>query len=224
LDPEAAAFYAGLDTNRLKGFTVDGPLHERAVVVGGVRGEEQAAATEILWESQMLGAPIEAWPFVAGALLLFGSGFGSWRLKNGTATSCLRCGRVFCPRCQPGRRGELCSQCHHIFVKKEGVDARVRVQKMGEIKSWHRLLRIRPIVCAVFAPGGGHLSSGRFWPGLLLLLPASFLEARLLFGGGEFPSPWSLGGAAAAWTAGGGIVLLAGLWLLSLGLTLRFED
>jgi hypothetical protein len=131
---------------------------------------------------------------------------------------------VFCPRCQPGRRGELCSQCHHIFVKKEGVDARVRVQKMGDIKSWGRLLRVRHIACAVLAPGGGHLSNGRFWPGVLLLLPASFFEARVLLGHGEFPSPWSLGSAASSWFVGAGVAGFAALWLLSLWLTIRFED
>jgi tetratricopeptide (TPR) repeat protein len=225
IDPEAAAFYAGLDTNRLKGFTVDSlPGTDELWRMAEANGEEQAAATDMLWESQMLGAPIGAWPFVAGALVLLGAGLGAWRLKNGTATACQRCGRVFCVRCQPGRQGELCSQCHHIFVKKEGVDARSRVQKMGEIKAWHRMLRIRHIVCAALAPGGGHLSGGRFWPGVALLLPASFLEARLVFGGGQFPSPWSLGGAAASWASGAGIAVFAALWVLSMALTLRFED
>ena len=225
LDPESATMYAGLDATRLKGYTVDGlsrPQELWALV--GAGGEEQAAATDHLWESLMLGASIGAWPAVIGVLLLLGAGLGFWRLKRGAATECSRCGRVFCPRCQPGRRGELCLQCHHIFVKKEGVDARVRVQKMGDIKSWGRLLRVRHIVCAVLAPGGGHLSHGRFWPGVLLLLPASFLEARVLFGQGEFPSPWSLGSGASSWFVGAGAVCFAGLWLLSLLLTLRLED
>ena len=214
LDPEAAAFYAGLDTTRLKGFTVDGLSRTQELwALARASGEEQSAAADHLWEALMLGAPIGAWPAVVGALLLLGAGLGAWRLKSGTATACNRCGRVFCPRCQPGRRGELCSQCHHIFVKKEGVDARVRVQKMGDIKSWGRLVRVRHIACAVLAPGGGHLSNGRFWPGVLLLLPASFFEARVLLGHGEFPSPWSLGSAASSWFVGAGVAGFAALWL-----------
>ena len=187
-------------------------------------GEDQSAATDHLWEALMLGAPINAWPVVIGVLLLLGAGLGAWRLKRGEATACRRCGRVYCPNCQPGRSGDLCSQCHHIFIKKEGVDARVRVRKMGEIKSWERLLRIRHIVCAVLAPGGGHLSAGRFWPGVLLLLPASFFEARVLLGHGGFPSPWSLGSAASSWFVGIGAAGFAALWLLSLWLTVRFDD
>jgi tetratricopeptide (TPR) repeat protein len=225
LDPESAAFYAGLDTSRLKGYTVDGHSRTQDLwALARASGEEQSAATDHLWEALMLGPPIGAWPAVFGALLLLGAGFGFWRLKRGMATGCRRCGRVYCLRCQPGRRGELCSQCHHIFVKKEGVDARVRVQKMGDIKSWGRRLRVRHIACAVLAPGGGHLSNGRFWPGVALLLPASFLEARVLLGHGEFPSPWSLGSAASSWFVGAGVAAFAALWLLSLWLTIRFED
>jgi tetratricopeptide (TPR) repeat protein len=225
LDPDAAAFYAGLDASRLKGFTVDGFSRPQELwALARAKGEEQSAATDHLWESLMLGASINAWPVVFGALLLLGAGLGAWRLKSGAATACDRCGRTFCPSCQPGRRGVLCSQCHHIFVKKEGVDARVRVQKMGDIKSWERRLRWRHIACAVIAPGGGHLSSGRFWPGVLMLLPASFFEARVLLGHGEFPSPWSLGSAASSWFVGAGVVGFAALWLLSLWLTVRFDD
>lgn len=225
LDPESAAFYGGLDTSRLKGFTVDGLSRTQELwVLARAVGEEKSAATEHLWGALMLGAPIGAWPAVVGAFLLLGAAFGFWMIKRGTATMCHRCGRVFCPRCQPGRRGELCSQCQHIFIKKEGVDARVRVQKMGDIKSWARLLRMRHIACAVLAPGGGHLSSGRFWPGVLLLLPASFFEARVLLGSGEFPSPWSLGSAATSWFVGAAAVGFAALWLISLWLTVRFED
>jgi tetratricopeptide (TPR) repeat protein len=225
LDPEAAAFYSGLDPSRLKGFTVDAlPPAGDLWTLARAPGDEQAAATHFLWESLMLGAPIGLWPVVVAALLTLGAGLGAWRINRGTASACTRCGRVFCPRCQPGRRGEFCLQCHHIFVKKEGVDARARVQKMSDIKSRQRRLRLRHLACAAIAPGGGHLSAGAFLPGLLLLLPASVLEPRVLFGHGAFPSPWSLGSAASSSFGGAAAVVLAALWLLSLWLTFRFKD
>jgi hypothetical protein len=160
----------------------------------------------------MLGAGRELWPAVVEALRCSAAGWGLAAQAQSPPPAALQ-PRVL--RCQPGRRGDLCSQCHHIFVKKEGVDARVRVQKMGEIKSWGRLLRVRHIACAVLAPGGGHLSNGRFWPGVLLLLPASFFQARMLLGYGEFPSPWSLGSAASSWFVGVGVAGFAVLWLQS---------
>jgi hypothetical protein len=224
LDPEAAAFYAAIDGSRLKSVTADClPALPALWALARTGGDEQEAAVEHLWGSLMLGAPIEVWPFLVGALLVLGGALGAWRLRRAPARECRRCGRIFCPRCQSGQRGELCLQCHHIFVKKEGVDARLRVQKMGEIKAWRRLVRIRHIVCAALAPGGGHLSAGRFRTGLLLLLPASFIEARFFLGGG-FASPWSLEGPAAGWAAGAGVALFAALWTVSLWLTLRFEE
>jgi tetratricopeptide (TPR) repeat protein len=224
IDGDAAAHYASLDASRLKSATADGvPAVAALWALARSGGEEQEAAVDHLWGSLMLGAPIGVWPAVVVGLLVLGGAFGAWTLRRMPARECQRCGRVFCPRCQTGRRGGLCSQCHHIFVKKEGVDARVRVQKMGEIKSWRRLVRVRHLVCAALAPGGGHLSAGRFRTGLLLLAPAAVLEGRLLLGGG-FASPWGLAGPAAAWASGLGMTLLAALWALSLWLTFRLED
>jgi len=225
IDPEAAAFYGSVDASRLKGVTVDGlPAIPALWRIARAPGDEQEAAVDHLWGSMMLGTPIEAWPAVVLVLLALGGALGAWRLRSVPAGECRRCGRVFCPRCQTVRRGDLCSQCHHIFVKKEGVDARVRVQKMGEIKAWRRRVRVRHIACAVLAPGGGHLSAGMFRTGALLLLPASFLEARVLLGGGAFLSPWSLGSAAASWFAGAGVAVFAALWGLSLWFALRLEE
>ena len=225
LDPEAAAYYAGLDAARMKGFMVDA-LPPPRELWDLVRADSvaQEEATELLWQSLMLGPPLSAWLILVAALLALSGAAGAWRLRRGAAVECRRCGRVFCARCQSGGLGEICSQCHTIFVRREGVDARVRVQKMSEIKSWRRLRRVRHIVCAAAVPGGGHLSAGRFLPGLLLLLPASFLAARVLFGAGVYASPWSLGSAAALWFARAGIAVFAGLWAASLWLTIRFEE
>jgi tetratricopeptide (TPR) repeat protein len=224
-DPEAAAFYAGLGATRLKGLMVDAlPRTSELWVIAHARSPEQEEATEQIWQSQMLGVPMGAWPVVLVALLALGGGLGAWRLKNGAAAACVRCGREFCPRCQMGRRGELCSPCHHIFVKKEGVDARVRVQKMGEIKAWRHRERLRHLACAALAPGGGHLAAGKFRTGVLLLLPAAFLASRVVLGAGVYASPWSLGGPASAWLTGAGGVALAALWALSFWLTYHFEE
>lgn len=225
LDPEAAEYYAGIDASRMKGFMVDvqPPPRDLWEMVRTGSGEQEEAS-ELLWQSLMLGVSLSAWPFVVAALLLLGGAAGAWRLRRGAAVECSRCGRVFCARCQSGGRGELCSQCQNIFVRREGIDARVRVQKMGEIKAWRRRRRLRHIACAVAVPGGGHLSAGRFLPGLLLLLPASFLAARVVFGAGAYASPWSLSGATAFWFARAGVAAFAALWSASLWLTLRFQE
>lgn len=225
IDPAAVSLYAGLPAEALASHTVDAPPSLATVwALAHQGGETQDAAAELLWDGAMLGPSLESWPLVVAALLLLGAAAGALRLRRGTATACERCGRVFCPRCQGGKRGFLCSQCHHIFVKKAGVDASVRVQKMGDIKSHKWRLRIRHLVFAALAPGGGHLSAGRFWAGVALLLPASFLESRVLLGAGTRPSPWSLGGASTSPLHLAGIVVLALLWALSLFLAARLEE
>lgn len=225
IDPEGVVYYAGLDAARLKGYTLDGLPPPGAIwELARVRSDEREAAAELLWESLMLGPSMRLWPLVAVALLALGGAAGLWRLRSGAARECERCGRIFCARCQAGKRGGLCSQCHHIFVKKEGVDAKVRIQKMAGIKTHRRLLKIRHIIFAVLAPGGGHLSAGRFRTGVVFLLPAAFFEVRFLFGRSAFPSPWSLGSAAASSFAAVGMVIFGLWWAVSLWLATRLEE
>lgn len=225
IDPEAMAFYAGLDTARLKGHTVDSlPATGDLWKLARARSDEQDAAVDYLWESLMIGPAPGAWLMVAVLLLALGAAAGLWRLRGGVALACERCGRIFCGRCQTGKRGALCSQCHHIFVKKEGVDAKVRVEKMAGIKTRRRFLKIRHLVFAALAPGGGHLSAGRFWTGVAFLFPAAFFEARVLLGRGVFLSPWSLGSAAMSWFTTGAAVVFGLWWALSLWLASRLEE
>lgn len=225
IDPEAVAYIAGLDSSRLKGYTVDElPSTGELWRLARADNDEREMAAENLWDSIMLGPSLAAWPVVALVLLLLGGGLGAWRLHAGASQACTRCGRVYCGRCQPGKQTGLCTQCTHIFVRKEGVDAQVRVRKLAAIKSQARFRRIRHIACAVLAPGGGHLSAGRYLPGIVFLLPAAFFEARVLLGQGVFRSPWSLGSAAGSSFATAGIVVFAVWWAVSLWLATRLEE
>jgi tetratricopeptide (TPR) repeat protein len=225
IDPEAVAYISGLDSSRLKGYTVDDvPGTDELWRLARADGEALEAAAENLWDSMMLGPSLASWPVVALVLLVLGGGLGAWRLRGGVAQACSRCGRVYCRRCQTGKETGLCAQCTHIFVRKEGVDAKVRVQKLAAIKAHARYRRIRHIVCAVLAPGGGHLSAGRYVLGVVFLLPAAFFEARVLLGGGVFPSPWSLGSAAASSFAVAGFVVFGLWWGASLWLATRLEE
>ena len=87
---------------------------------------------------------------------------------------------------------------------------------MAAIKRRLRLRRIRHLCLAALAPGGGHLSAGRYGWGVFFWLPASFFLARVLVTRNAFPSPWplSLGGGGGLVTAGLVIYLL--WWAMSL--------
>jgi tetratricopeptide (TPR) repeat protein len=224
VDPDAHAYYTSLSGTHFNRYTVDvipqlKPLWDLVLA----ENKWQAATADHLWLSFMLVPSRNSWPSVVGGVLLLGLGWWVFLSSRGMARPCQKCGRVICSRCR-GRETTICSQCHHIFVRKEGVDARVRVRKMGDIKRGQQLARLRLILAAVLLPGGGHFSAGRYAAGIFLLLPASVFLAAFFSGGGVLPAAWHLKAME-----GRGLVVTAAaaylfLWTLSLWLTLRLEE
>lgn len=54
---------------------------------------------------------------------------------RGFASECQKCGRTFCRRCKPaGQSILLCSQCVHVYLKKDGVAIETALQKVEEVK------------------------------------------------------------------------------------------
>lgn len=225
IDPEANAYYTSISGQHYNRHTVDelpsvGDLWEVALE----ENKWQKATADHLWVSAGFLASKRIWPFALGVILLLGLGSWAFGAARGRAQACRKCGRVFCSRCQGKTGGELCSQCHHIFIKKEGVEARIRVRKMGDIKRRQRLAGARRVFLALLLPGGGHLSAGRFGAGAVFALPAAMLLAWVIFTRNAFPATGHL-----RLTAGLGIALpLAAAyvlwWALSLWLALRIEE
>ena len=71
-------------------------------------------------------------PFAVGAAYFL----DGWRRKNrGYALSCQKCGRTFCRLCKPpGESPLLCSQCIHVYLKKDGVSIETKLQKVEEVR------------------------------------------------------------------------------------------
>ncbi len=85
---------------------------------------------------------------------------------RGYATECQKCGRTFCRLCKPsGESSLLCSQCIHVYLRKDGVSIETKLQKLEDV-------RRRKAV------------QNRLHSGLNLLLPgtSAFLESRVLVG------------------------------------------
>lgn len=82
------------------------------------------------------------------------------------AAECQKCGRTFCRHCKPpGESSLLCSQCIHVYLKKDGVAIETKMQKLEDVRRRKTLQeRIR-------------------W-GLNLVIPgtSAFLESRVLAG------------------------------------------
>jgi Flp pilus assembly protein TadD len=128
---------------------------------------------------------------------------------------CSRCGDAFCRHCHLGKVvGELCSQCHHLFVVRDGVSGPARNRKMLDVQA-EELRRSRVFrVLSVLSPGTGHLYARQTLLGLVLVIAwysviAGLVTTRLLplaEVSSRLTPPW--------WTALLGVTLVA-IWALA---------
>ncbi len=119
---------------------------------------------------------------------------------------CLKCGTAFCRRCHLGAvAAGLCSQCHHLFMVRDGVSGPARNRKLLEVQAEDdrrgRMFR----VLSLLSPGAGHVYTHRPLLGALFILlwsgtlVAAVLAGRLLpvtEAPRRFAWPWGLALAA----------------------------
>ena len=81
---------------------------------------------------------------------------------KGFSHACQKCGRTYCRFCKPpGESPLFCSQCVHVYLKKDGVSIETKLQKIDEVKR-HRGIegRVRAIL-RVALPGSDAFLEGR---------------------------------------------------------------
>ena len=119
---------------------------------------------------------------------------------------CLKCGTPFCRHCHLGAASEgLCTQCHHLFMVRDGVSGPARNQKLLEVqKEDERRGRIFRLLSLV-SPGAGHVYAQRVLVGFVLVFVWYGVIALTLLGGrllpftevsGTLAKPWDLAVAA----------------------------
>lgn len=105
-----------------------------------------------------------------GAPLLFLKRRGA-----GFAGACIKCGRTFCSRCKSGRESATyCTQCIHIYLKRDGVALETKRAKLDEVSEHHEGLARRNRWFATFMPGSAQLLEGRTAAGLLGMFAFTF--------------------------------------------------
>lgn len=143
---------------------------------------------------------------LTGFLLVGGvavAGLRAWRGQRMFTTACVKCGTAFCKRCHLGATAAgLCTQCHHLFVVRDGVSGPARNQKLLEVqKEDARRERIFRGL-SLLLPGTGHIYAHKTIVGALLVLAWSSLLALALLTGRVLPltdassalnRPWGLG-------------------------------
>jgi len=142
--------------------------------------------------------------------------FDRWRTKRrGYALSCQKCGRTFCRLCKPpGESPLLCSQCIHVYMKKDGVSIETKLQKVEEVRRRQGVEGMLRRALNVFLPGAESFLEGRVGRAAAILAPFALglVGALLRQDLGTSPRPgtapllagtvaWALV-AVAAWIAG----------------------
>jgi tetratricopeptide (TPR) repeat protein len=91
--------------------------------------------------------------------------------KKDFAKECIKCGKPFCRKCQPTVKDfPFCTQCLHIFVKKDGVSPASRKEKIREIEDYSRRQQTLLRVSSFVIPGFANLYKNRTWFGAIIML------------------------------------------------------
>lgn len=124
-----------------------------------------------------------------------------WRYRRARytpyATQCIRCGDPF--RSTDSPHPQVCSQCHHLFVVKDGVHAESRKRKVDQLAAHQRATRWIHRFLIVFLPGCdvaflGDTPEG-FWEWFMVCLALGIVIATgptVRYPGEILPDPLSL--------------------------------
>jgi len=89
------------------------------------------------------------------------------RRRTGFAGACFKCGRTFCPRCKSARESTtFCTQCIHIYLKRDGVSIATKRAKLEEVSSHQNDEVTRNRWLATFLPGSAQIIEGHTLAGL----------------------------------------------------------
>jgi len=90
------------------------------------------------------------------------------RRRAGFANACIKCGRTFCHRCKSARESATyCTQCIHIYLKRDGVSLDTKRTKLEEVHDYHTGMVRRNRLMATFVPGSAQVLEGHTIAGLL---------------------------------------------------------
>ena len=96
-------------------------------------------------------------PLFWAVLLAIGAAFfldRSRKQGRGYASECQKCGRSFCRLCKPpGESALLCSQCVHVYLKKDGVAIETKLQKLDDVRRRRSLEERMELVLNSLLPG-----------------------------------------------------------------------
>jgi len=111
------------------------------------------------------------------------------RRGAGFAGACIKCGRTFCYRCKSARESATyCTQCIHIYLKRDGVSLDTKRHKLEEVGEHHTAIARRNRMFATFLPGSAQMLEGRTISGTIGILIFALSIALAIFAGRLAPA------------------------------------
>jgi tetratricopeptide (TPR) repeat protein len=155
-------------------------------------------------------------PVTVGALLAVLLAIILWwiRRKVGFANACIKCGRTFCYRCKSARESATyCTQCIHIYLKRDGVSLDTKRQKLDEVTEHHTGMARRNRIFTTFLPGSAQLLEGRTVTGAIGVFFFALFVAIAIFVGHLAPALGPVAHVAQLLVRIAAIVLAVVVWL-----------
>lgn len=145
--------------------------------VAGTGGRPAAAGAFAIGMANRFAAALAL--FAVAILLL-----SRWRGARAFTMRCVKCGTPFCRHCHIGPAGSgLCTQCHHLFVVRDGVSGPARNQKLLEVQKEDSRRELVFRTLSLVAPGAGHIYARRLVSGLLFAIAWATLIALAVVAG-----------------------------------------
>jgi tetratricopeptide (TPR) repeat protein len=137
--------------------------------------------------------PVSIGAFVGIILVLLRYRRGMGALE---AAACEKCGRAFCSRCHAaGKNTTYCTQCVHLYIKKDGVSPVVRTAKLREVERHVQITSVAIRLFNLLLPGAGSLYADRYMVGTIVLFSWAFALGALLLPAHILMDPSRLGHA-----------------------------
>ncbi len=168
-----------------------------------------------------LGAQLLPWALnrftaAVGAFALVVLLVSFWRGRRSFTMHCAKCGTAFCRRCHLGAViGDLCTQCHHLFMVRDGVSGPARNKKLLEVqKVDDRRSRVFRLL-SVFSPGAGQLYAQKTLLGVGLVFVWYAVAALALLAGRVLPLTEAPAALSKPWGLVLAAVILTTTWVLA---------
>lgn len=175
----------------------------------GVAAKNVAGTTNAGVGADLKASLLNRFLAFAGACAFTSFGIARWRGNRLITLRCGRCGTPFRRRVTAQDTGELCTQCFHLFVVKDGVSPSAKNKKLLEVQAEDDRNARTFRILSLLLPGAGQVFGRQPIPGFLLLLTWFAVLSLVLLAG----RPFSVTGASSA-LVGRWILAPAGLLLL----------